>query len=74
MHGARLLQIGPSAGIRLLVQRPPRTMEAAQAVAAEQWAFGDTWIDQDSGAHLTAISEITPRLIGAPIWGFWWGN
>jgi Domain of unknown function (DUF4253) len=70
--GAQLLQIGPSAEIRLLVQRPPGTMEAAQAIAAEQWAFGDTWIDQDSEAQLTAVSEITSRLIGAPIWGFWW--
>jgi hypothetical protein len=70
--GAQLLQIGPSAEIRLLVQRPPRTIEAAQAIAAEQWAFGDTWVDQYSEAHLDAISEITPRLINAPIWGFWW--
>jgi hypothetical protein len=70
--GAELLQIGPSAEIRLLVKRPPRAIEAAQAIAAEQWAFGDTWIDQDSEAQLTAVSEITPRLINAPIWGFWW--
>jgi hypothetical protein len=70
--GAQLLQIGPSAEIRLLVDRPPRTIEAAQAIAAEQWAFGGTWIDQYGEAELTAISEITPRLINAPIWGFWW--
>jgi Domain of unknown function (DUF4253) len=70
--GAQLLQIGPSAEIRLLVDRPPRTMQAAQAIAAEQWAFCDAWIDQDSEAELTAISEITPRLGHAPIWGFWW--
>jgi Domain of unknown function (DUF4253) len=70
--GAQLLQIGPSAEIRLLVERPPRTIEAAQAVAAEQWAFCGTWIDQYSEAELTAISEITPRLVDAPIWEFWW--
>ena len=70
--GARLLQIGPSAEIRLLVDRPPGTTAAAQGIAAEQWAFCSTWIDQDSEAELTAISEITPRLLNAPIWGFWW--
>jgi Domain of unknown function (DUF4253) len=70
--GARLLQIGPSAEIRLLVERPPRTIEAAQAIAAEQWAFCCTWIDQYTEAELTAISEIAPRLLHAPIWGFWW--
>jgi hypothetical protein len=70
--GAQLLQIGPSAEIRLLVERPPRTIEAAQAIAAEQWAFCCAWIDQYDEAELTAISEIAPRLINAPIWGFWW--
>lgn len=70
--GAQLLQIGPSAEIRLLVERPPRTIAAAQAIAAEQWAFGDTWIDQYGETQLTDISEITPHLINAPMWGFWW--
>lgn len=70
--GARLLQIGPGAEIRLLVDRPPRTTAAAQRIAAEQWAFCSAWIDQDSEDELTAISEIAPRLLNAPIWGFWW--
>jgi hypothetical protein len=36
--GARLLQIGPGAEIRLLVSRPPWAALAALAVAAELWA------------------------------------
>jgi hypothetical protein len=72
--GARLVQIGPSAEIRLLVERPPRTAEAALAVAAEHWAFSDAWIDEQDGPRidLTSVSEIVPRVINAPLWGFWW--
>ncbi len=39
--GARLLNVGPGAEIRLLVQRPPATRQAAQRVAAEHYAFAD---------------------------------
>jgi len=34
--GARLIDVG-FADLRLLVERPPRTLEAAQRLAAEQW-------------------------------------
>ena len=72
--GARLLQVGPSAEIRLLVERPPRTAKAALAVAAEHWAFSDAWIDEEGRprADLTAVSEIAPHVINAPQWGFCW--
>ncbi len=36
--GALLAEVG-FAHIRLLARRPPRTLEAAQAVAAELWSF-----------------------------------
>jgi RNA:NAD 2'-phosphotransferase (TPT1/KptA family) len=38
--GARLLEVGFS-DIRLLVSRPPKTLEAAQRMAAEHVAFSD---------------------------------
>lgn len=70
--GARLLRIGPSAELRLLVERPPRTTEQATAIAAEHLALSGTWIDPDNGHALTSISDIAPRLVNNPLWGFWW--
>lgn len=71
--GARLLKIGPAAEIRLLVSRPPRTQDAALAVAAELWAFGDTtWVTYSSEEQAESIADIASLIIGQPIWGFWW--
>jgi hypothetical protein len=66
--GARLLEIGPGAEIRLLVERPPRSEKAAERVAAEHFAF----CDECGGKGLKNVSEITPSLIDAPMWSFWW--
>jgi Domain of unknown function (DUF4253) len=66
--GARLLAIGPGAEIRLLVQRPPRTLELAEKIAAEHSAF----CDECAGHGLRTVREIAPVLVGAPIWTFWW--
>jgi Domain of unknown function (DUF4253) len=66
--GARLLAIGPSAEIRLLVQRPPRTLELADKIAAEHSAF----CDECAGQGLSTVREIAPALVDAPIWTFWW--
>lgn len=68
--GARLLDVG-FAEIRLLVERPPRTHEAAQRLAAEQFVFCDecTLAGQ---VGLSDVSSITARLVNTPIWGFWW--
>lgn len=63
--GARLVEIGFDE-LRLLVERPPRTLEAAQAIAAEHFAFAD----ESSG--LNRISRIAPHLVGQPFWSFWW--
>jgi Domain of unknown function (DUF4253) len=64
--GARLIDVG-YADLRLLVERPPRTLEAAQRVAAEQVVIADECIDA-----LSDIPHIAARLVNAPIWTFWW--
>jgi Domain of unknown function (DUF4253) len=66
--GARLLTVGPGAQIQLLVERPPRTTEAAQAIAAEHFAF----CDECAGQGLRDIPGITASLVNAPTWTFWW--
>src|SRR5262249_51082700 len=66
--GARLLTVGPGAQIRLLVERPPQTTEAAQAIAAEHFAF----CDECAGQGLRHIPTITASLVNAPTWTFWW--
>ena len=66
--GARLLAIGPGAEIRLLVHRPPRTIEAAEQIAAEHAAF----CTECAGQGLRTVREIAPALLDAPVWTFWW--
>src|SRR5690242_14969359 len=66
--GARLTAVGPGGQITLLVERPPRTTEAAQAVAAEHFAF----CDECAGQGLRDIPGITASLVNAPTWTFWW--
>jgi Domain of unknown function (DUF4253) len=64
--GARLLEVG-FAEIRLLVQRPPRTIDAARAIAAEHFAFAD-----ESGRAGSTVSAIAESLVNEPFWSFWW--
>jgi hypothetical protein len=64
--GARLIDVG-YAGLRLLAERPPRTLEAAQRLAAEQVVLADECAD---GAR--DIPRIAARLASGPIWTFWW--
>lgn len=66
--GARLLQIGSDAILRVLVDRPPRTLEHARQVAAEHLAFADE-CDHRSGY---SVAELGAVLVDAPIWTFWW--
>ena len=68
--GARLLDVGPGAQIRLLVERPPRSTEAAQRVAAEHFAF----CDECAGQGLHDIAGIAASLVEAPVWTCWWGR
>jgi Domain of unknown function (DUF4253) len=65
--GARLLRIGGDAILQVLVERPPRTPELAQQVAAEQHAFADEVAGTDN-----TVTSIADHLIGAPLWQFWW--
>jgi hypothetical protein len=64
--GARLIDVG-YADLRLLVDRPPRTLEAAQRIAAEQALLADDCIDGTRG-----VPDIATRLVNRPIWTFWW--
>lgn len=66
--GARLLEVG-FAEIRLLVHRPPRSLDTAQRVAAEHWAFADE-CDDIGRSH---VADIAATLLSQPaVWQFWW--
>jgi hypothetical protein len=70
--GARLLAVGYDS-FKLLAERPPRGLPAAQHVAAEVLALGPNeftcaW-DEEA---FTDVSDIADSLIRSPIWGFWW--
>lgn len=64
--GARLIDVG-YADLRLFAERPPRTLQAAQRIAAEQVVLAD---ECTGGARY--IPGIAERLVNAPIWTFWW--
>lgn len=63
--GARLIDIG-FADLRLLVDRPPRTLAAAQQIAAEHLVLAD----ECTGCR--DISGLAAELVNTPIWTFWW--
>jgi hypothetical protein len=65
--GARLLEVG-FADIRLLVTRPPQTLEAAWPIAAEHFAFSD----EAGRTGLRGVTQIAPALVSNPFWHFWW--
>jgi hypothetical protein len=52
----------------VLAQRPPRTLESARHLAAEQWAF----CNECGGTGLHDVPRITASLMSSPIWTFWW--
>jgi len=54
--------------IHLLVARPPHTLDAAQRVAAEYFAFCSDSVYQG----VRSISQLSDDLIDGPIWSFWW--
>jgi hypothetical protein len=64
--GARLLEVGFD-GIRLLVSRPPQTLEAAQPIGAEHFAFAD---EAHKGPR--HVGWIARALVNNPFWDFWW--
>lgn len=65
--GARLLRVG-LAEVSVLAQRPPRTLESARLLAAEQWAF----CNECGGDGLRDVGRIAERLLSTPVWTFWW--
>jgi hypothetical protein len=66
--GARPLRIGDDAVLQVLVERPPRTEDAARRVAAEHFAFAD----ECDGRNGYSVATLGAALIGAPVWSFWW--
>ena len=64
--GARLLEVGIDE-IRLLVSRPPQTLEAAHRIAAEHFAFAD-----EAHKGLRGVGEIALAVVNNPFWDFWW--
>jgi hypothetical protein len=65
--GARLLRVG-LAEFSVLARRPPRALESAQHLAAEQWAF----CNEFGGTGLHDVSGMTASLLNSPVWTFWW--
>lgn len=68
--GAVLVEAG-FAHIRLLIQRPPRTLPEAQAVAAELWAFSDEFWPIPKSTALHDIGPMAERILDVPIWSLW---
>ncbi|KOG35086.1 MULTISPECIES: DUF4253 domain-containing protein [Streptomyces] len=52
------------------VAAPPKTLEEAEAVAAEHFAFCPDNIAQ--GSHGTLREYAEKALLDAPVWSFWW--
>ena len=63
--GARLLEVG-HADIRLMVSRPPQTLEAAQRIAAEHMVFAA------DAQGLRGVGWIARAVVNNPFWDFWW--
>lgn len=63
-----LEEVGSDATLQVLVERPPRSLDAARRVAAEHWAFAD----ECAGLGLRDIQAIAAHIVNAPIWIFWW--
>ena len=65
--GARLLEVGVNT-IRVLVARPPQTLDTALGIAAEHIALSDASQGRSSMCH------IAPALMGNPFWDLEWGT
>ena len=66
-YGARLVYVG-SDTLELLVERPPRDLEAAKKLAWEQYLFCADIVDQGTNS----IAALGRELAGSPTWFFWW--
>lgn len=63
--GARLFAMTQDAA-HLLVERPPRDLDAALPVAAEHWVF----CDEPAGRQ--PVQTTAAEIVDAPVWYFWW--
>ena len=63
--GARLFAMTPDQAY-LLVERPPRDLDAALPVAAEHFVF----CDEPAGRQ--PVRTTATDIIDAPVWYFWW--
>ena len=72
--GAELVEVGFD-HIRLLARRPPTTVSAAQAAAAELWSFCDEFWPVNLGEGVTSatskVSTIASHITESPIWSLW---
>jgi Domain of unknown function (DUF4253) len=64
--GARLIAVG-DVDLGLFVERPPRTLRAAQRIAAEQVVLADECIAGSRG-----IPGVAELLVNSPVWSLWW--
>ena len=65
--GAILVGVGFDT-LSVIVQRPPKTMDAARSVAAEHFAACSDNVHQGAGS----IEAYAEQLVGEPLWSFWW--
>jgi uncharacterized protein DUF4253 len=69
--GAVLVEVG-FAHIRLLAERPPRTLSDTQAVAAELWSFcAEFWPIDKPRTAVNDVGSIARRILDIPIWSLW---
>jgi hypothetical protein len=68
--GARLLEVGMDS-FKVLVERPPTTLAEAESIAIEHALFADE-VTCAGREGMRQVSDIAPRLLKSPIWGFWW--
>jgi hypothetical protein len=68
--GARVFRLG-FAEMRLLVTRPPRSIDAALAVASEFFDLASEFHRED-GLAIDSVQEIGESIVGSPWWTFWW--
>ena len=54
--------------IEMLVLRPPKSEEAAMAVALEQFIYSPDIVWQGTGS----VEDLARELAGSHLWYFWW--
>jgi hypothetical protein len=66
-HGA-VIVAATSDVVEMKVERPPRTREAALALAKQQYAYCYDIVEQGTGT----IANLAASLLGGTSWYFWW--